>query len=445
MRSSTSCNSPPRLALHGGPPVRRRPLPLEFPGAHFYGREERLLTRRVLRARSPFRYYGFARPEMTERFEKEFAQFLGMPHALAVSSGTAALTAALMALGVGPGSEVVLPGYLWVSPVSAVVRLGAIPVLVDVDRSFCLDPEDLRRKLTSRTRAVIMIHMSGSTGRVAEVAALCRRRGIPLIEDVAQAVGASVRGRKLGSFGDLSTFSFQLNKNMTSGEGGAICARTLRLHRRAQAAHDLGYPRTRAGRLDLSNRALTSWGIGARMSEMTAALALAQLRKLPRICAAMRVRKRSLKALLKDIPGLEFRRIDDPTGDSGNFLITIFPTPAKAAFWVKALRAEGIVTARQGMSNIRMTDWGMHIYHHIPALVMRAAVSDGNNPWNDSRNRSSVGRTYGKGTLPECDDLISRSSLLCIPPTLTRRDLIEISAAFHKVAFAHPLVSGKRR
>jgi len=428
-----------KLALDGGKPVRRKPLPLEFPGAYSYGKEERQLVLRVLDARSPFRYYGFDPQHMADQFEKEFSRFIGMPHALGVNSGTAALTVGLMALGIGPGDEVIMPGYFWVSTVASVVRLGAIPVLADIDETFCLDPADVERKITRRTRAVVMVHMSGATGNLAEIVVLCRKRKLRLLEDVAQAVGASVRGKMLGSFGDVSTFSFQLNKPMTTGEGGAVCTRTKPLHDRTVAAHCVGYPRDAAGRLDVANLEAATWGCGSRMNELTAALALAQLRKLPKICAAMRARKHKLKTMLADIPGLAFRRLDDPEGDAGTFLLTIFPKSADAEFFAKALRAEGIVPQAGGISNIRMTDWGMHIYHHIPSLVHKLPVSGGNNPWDDPRNRESRRVRYSQGTLPVCDELVSRTLLLCIPPVLTDPDLRDISDAYHKVADVHPL------
>lgn len=429
----------PKLALDGGRPIRAKPLPLEFPGAYFYGKEELDLVSRVVRARSPFRYYGLDLQHNADQFEQEFARFIGMPHALGVNSGTAALTVGMMALGVGPGDEVIVPGYLWVSTVGAVVRLGAIPVLADIDNTFCLDPRDVEKKITSRTRAVVHVHMSGATGNISRIAALCRKRKVSLLEDVAQAAGATVGGKKLGSFGDVSIFSFQLNKTMTTGEGGAVCARTKELYDRAFAAHDLGYPRNAAGRL-VTDLATATWGVGSRMNELTAALARAQLRKLPKICAAMRERKHRLRQMLSDIPGLTFRRLDDPAGDAGNFLLTIFPRASDAKFFVNALRAEGIIPAPGGMSNIRMTNWGMHVYYNIPALVHKCSVSGGNNPWRDPRNRVSRTVNYAKGTLPVCDDLVSRTLLLCIPPILTKRDLQDIRNAYHKVAETHPLV-----
>ena len=413
-------------------------MPLEFPGAYFYGEEELANVSAVVQAHSPFRYYGHDLQHMADEFEKEFAAFIGMPYALGVNSGTAALTVAMMAIGVGPGTEVIVPGYLWVSTVGAVVRLGAIPVLADVDDTFCLDPADVEKKITPRTKAVAVVHMSGASGNIRQLAALCRRRGVLLLEDVAQAAGASVDGQMLGSLGDISIFSFQLNKTMTSGEGGAICTRSEALYNRVFAAHDLGYARNQAGRLDFNNLESATWGCGARISEVTAALLRAQLTKLPRICSAMRERKQKLAAMVGNIPGLVFRRVDDPNGEIGSFLLITLPTPADAQFYVGALRGEGIVTDSRGINTVCMTDWGLHIYHNIPALVNKIGVSGGNNPWQDPRNEASK-VSYDKGSLPKCDDLISRTILMAIPPVLTDADLEDISAAWHKVASARPL------
>jgi 8-amino-3,8-dideoxy-alpha-D-manno-octulosonate transaminase len=257
---------------------------------------------------------------------------------------------------------------------------------------------------------------------------------------VAQAAGASVNGKRLGSFGDISIFSFQLNKTMTTGEGGAICARTKKLYDRAFAAHDLGYARNDKGRLRFDDAETATWGCGARMNELTGALALAQLRKLPQICAAMRGRKHKLKNMISDIPGLQFRKMDDASEEAGSFLLSTLPNAAQAEYFVKALRAEGIVTDARGLSNLRMTDWGLHIYYNIPALVKKLPVSDGNNPWTDPRNKANKKISYDKGTLPVCDDLISRTILLAIPPVLTDEDLQDISDAWHKVAAFRPLI-----
>src|SRR5260370_39851825 len=156
----------------------------------------------------------------TSSFEAEFAQFRGIPHVVAVRSATAALHTALSALQVGPGCEVIVPAYMWVSVIATVVNLGAIPVLADIDETFCLDPEDVERKITPRTAGMIAVHMSGAPADIVRLSEVARRRKIFLLEDCAQCVGGSIDGRRVGAFGDMAIFSFQMNKNMSSGEAG---------------------------------------------------------------------------------------------------------------------------------------------------------------------------------------------------------------------------------
>jgi dTDP-4-amino-4,6-dideoxygalactose transaminase len=211
-----------KLAINGGAPVRREPLPLEFPGIHHMDEEEINAALRVLRSRSPFRYYGIDLQGEVQAFETEFASFLGIAHCLAVNSGTGALITALAALGVGPGQEVIVPAYMWVSVVAAVVNLGAIPVLADINDTFCLDPAAVEAKITPRTTGVIVVHMSGAPADIEAIREITRNRGLFLLEDCAQSAGGSIHGKKVGTFGDMAIFSFQMNKNMTSGEGGCV-------------------------------------------------------------------------------------------------------------------------------------------------------------------------------------------------------------------------------
>src|SRR5215469_10532661 len=210
------------LAIEGGNPVRNAPLPLEFPGVHHMDEEEVQAASRVVRSRSLFRYYGIDLQGETAAFESEFARFLGVPHAVAVSSGSGALHVALAALGVGPGQEIIVPAYLWVSVVAAVVNLGAIPVLADIDETFTLNPSDVQQRITPRTSGIILVHMSGAPADSPAFRELARKRGLFLLEDCAQCAGGSVGGKKVGNFGDMAIFSFQMNKNMSSGDGGCI-------------------------------------------------------------------------------------------------------------------------------------------------------------------------------------------------------------------------------
>src|ERR1700678_2475387 len=316
-----------KLAIEGGKPVRTEPLPLEFPGVHHMGEEEAEAVLRVLKSRSPFRYYGIDLQGEAEAFESEFASFLGVDHAVAVTSGAAALHTALAALGVGPGQEVIIPAYMWVSVVAAVVNLGAIPVLADIDDTFCLDPASVEAKITPLTSGIIAVHMSGAPANITELLKVAGGRGLFLLEDCAQCAGGSVGGKKVGTFGDMGVFSFQMNKNMTSGEGGAVVSNDGRLYDRAFACHDLGYARDDNGRTVFDNMALCLWGRGYRIDELRASILRVQLRKLPRIIAAMHGSKYRIRKALEEFPQLRLRKIVDPQGDTGSFLISTFDTP----------------------------------------------------------------------------------------------------------------------
>lgn len=427
-----------KLAIHGGTPVRSEPLPLEFPGVHYMDEEEIDAVVRVLRSRSPFRFYGVDLQGEVEAFESEFAQFLGVPYALAVNSGTGALHCALAALGVGPGQEVIVPAYMWVSVIAAVVNLGAIPVLADVNDTFCLDPETIEAKITPRTSGIVVVHMSGAPADVEAIAKIAGKHKLFLLEDCAQCAGGSVRGKKVGTFGDMGVFSFQMNKNMTSGEGGCVVTSNEYLYNRAVACHDTGYARDASGRAMFERREFCLWGRGYRIDEMRASMLRVQLRKLPQIIERMHGSKYRLRRALEDWPQITLRRIVDEPGDTGCFLITTFSTAQLARQVNRALRAEGIVTFPQGVSNVVMTEWGLHVYYNIPSLVQKTGIDKANSPWSLAENRESH-TEYAKGTCPYADSLFERSILLAVPSCLTKQDEDDIIAAFHKVLSASAL------
>jgi dTDP-4-amino-4,6-dideoxygalactose transaminase len=425
-----------KLAVDGGKPVRRKPLPLEFPGVHHMDSKEVQAAIRLLKSRSLFRYYGLHLRKEVEKLEAEFARFAGVKYAVAVSSGTGALHTALSALGAGPGQEIIVPAYLWVSVLAAVVNHGAIPVLADIDQTFCLSPADVEKKITPRTTGIIMVHMSGAPGDVKGVQKIARERKLFLLEDCAQANGATVGGQRVGSFGDVGVFSFQMNKNMSAGEGGAVVTNDFRLWRRAFAAHDLGYARDEKGRLIFDDPSLCLWGKGYRLDELRAAVLRVQLKKLPRIIKSMRRSKYRIRQALGKFPGVLLRKVLDPAGDTGCFLITTYPAAETAQKVNRALRAEGIVTSPQGVSNVVMTDWGLHLYTNNVSLVKKSSVDGHGFPWKLAEN-AGLEREYGKGTCPVADSLFERSIVIPIPSCLTKRDEDDIIYAFEKVLSAY--------
>ncbi|MFC2023826.1 DegT/DnrJ/EryC1/StrS family aminotransferase, partial [Chloroflexota bacterium] len=212
------------------------------------------------------------------QLEREIAKQSQVRFAVAVNSGTSALLIALLGLGVGPGDEVIVPGFTFVASISAVVYAGAVPVLAEIDRTLNLDPEDVRKKITPRTRAIMAVHMMGNPARLDELKAIADEHGLYLVEDAAQAFGASYHGRSLGSIGQVGIFSFNVFKTVTSGDGGMIVTDDEEVYRRCFAFHDQGHSPLRSG-VEIGKRPFL--GLDFRYTELQAAVLLAQLRKMP--------------------------------------------------------------------------------------------------------------------------------------------------------------------
>jgi perosamine synthetase len=235
----------------------------------------------------------------TMRFEREFARYTGTAHAVATSSGTAALEIGLDLLDVGFGDEVVLPGYTFTAAVLAVLRNLATPVFADIDPgTWNVSIDTVAAALTERTRAVLVAHMFGAPADIAPIAELCRERGIALVEDCAQAAGAVVGRRRVGSFGALGAFSFNEIKNLTTGEGGMITLDDRDLAERARVLRLQGTRNLMGDEL----------GTKATMTEMEAALGRSQLARLDTENAARTSFGTRLAKLLADVPGLGVQR-----------------------------------------------------------------------------------------------------------------------------------------
>jgi 8-amino-3,8-dideoxy-alpha-D-manno-octulosonate transaminase len=258
-----------------------------------------------------------------------------------------------------------------------------------------------------------------------------RAKGVFLLEDCAQCNGGSIGGRKVGAFGDMGIFSFQMNKNMSSGEGGCVVTDDPKLYRRAVACHDVGYARDESGRLAFNDADYCLWGKGSRLDELRAAILRVQLEKLPSIVAHMRASKYRIRRALEKYPEIKLRRVIDPGGDTGCFLLTTYREAETARRVNEMLRAEGIVTWPQGVSNVLMTQWGLHLYYNNVSLVRKRSNDRGGFPWSLAENKG-LERNYAKGACPAADSLFERSILLAIPSCLTEQDEQDIIRAFDK-------------
>lgn len=399
-RSTLAVDQP--LAIDGGPAVRKKPLPGPYPGALLMGREEEKLVLEVLRSKSLFRYYGPEAPGKAAEFERRFAARIGSGHALALNSGTSALKCALYAAGVGAGDTVLVPAFSYVATADVVLSLGARPIFVEIDESMTLDPIDLKRKLADGTgpkpKAICVVHLFGVAADMDPILAIAKERGIPVIEDCAQSCGSMYRGQTVGRLGALGIFSFQLNKVITAGEGGALVTDDPVLHDRAVRLHDHGNHRGN------ESAGTPCIGEGLRIGELNAAVLLAQLGRLDDILSRLRVAKRFLVERLADVPGLQLTRVPDPEGDGGVSLTFFTESAERTQRVVEALNAEGIRVLRQ---------YGGRLLYMQPAI-----------------------RSAGLQPEPLCPrsaDLVARCVFLGLTTTLSRRDLHDIVTAIHKV------------
>lgn len=403
-------------------PLRPRPSP--GLGAAAIGPEEETLVLDVLRRQELFRYYGNdpqRPPPMAATLEQEAAKLIGTDYVLAVSSGTAALEIVLGAAGIGPGDEVIVPAWSWISCFTSVVRCGARPVLAEVDASLCLDPKEIARLTTPRTRAVLVVHYQGAAANMDPIILAAHRRGLFVIEDCAEAPGATYHGRRLGTWGDAAIFSFQHNKPMTAGEGGLVATRDLRLYERAVRLHDLGQFRPHHAAVTTAKEPAFAGG-QYRMSELTAAVALGQLRKLDAVRDHCRALKARLAARLARLPGLTLRPLADDAGDFGFEIYFYARTPETAA----AFRAK--LDARNVWCQQRTGTYPQYRRDYVQTgLTANAKLS----PFRDLPSWPAAG--YRAEDFPKTEDLTSRFVALPLGWRFTAEDADYIATCVEAV------------
>lgn len=292
------------LALRGGTPVRTRP----FPPWPVFGAEEEGLLLKALRSGK----WGALEGEMVRTFEKEFAQLQGARYGVSVVNGTMALVVALRALGVGPGDEVLVPPYTFIATASAALMVGAIPVFVDVDpETLLLDPAAIAAAVTPRTRAIIPVHYGGCPADMDRIMAIAREHGLKVIEDAAQAHGASWRGQMAGAIGDVGTFSFQSSKGMSAGEGGIMLTNDPAVEEMLWSLQNVG--RRRGG--EWYEHVRIGWNL--RLTEFQAAVLLAQLRRLPGQVEQRQRAAAYLTEKLRQIPGIYVPQVPEGVTSHG--------------------------------------------------------------------------------------------------------------------------------
>lgn len=360
------------------------------PGAYSFGAEERKEVMDVLSSGHLSRYGNLNCPEFKHKvysLEKEFAEYIGVEYAIANSSGTGSLFISLLALGLQEGDEVLVPGYTFVASIGSIIYSRATPVLVEIDESLTLDPIDLEKKITDKTRAIMPVHMLGNPCNMDAIMDIAKRHNLLIIEDGCQAAGGSYQGKKLGSIGDIGVFSLNQHKNIAAGSGGIIVTNNEDLYERSFGISDQGHKPNRSGK-EVGNRSLV--GLNFQMNELSGAVALAQLRKLDGMLQTLRNKKRHFRSLIESecIPGLSFRKINDVDGECATILTMIFDTRELA-------RKVG-----EQLGSVPLAESGWHVYSNMEQIGGHKTPTD---------NWSNSGRFIHAGELPKTDDILSRS------------------------------------
>jgi dTDP-4-amino-4,6-dideoxygalactose transaminase len=314
-----------------------------------------------------------------------------------------------------------------VATAAAVIAAGAVPVIAEVDASLNMDPDDLERKITPHTRAVIPVHMRGVPARINEIVAVANKHDIRVVEDVAQSNGGSFGGRRLGTFGDVGCYSFQQYKVITSGEGGIVVTSDQRIYDRARMQHDCAARFWEDSQGDNRYDFVIS-GENYRLSELSAALVWAQRQRLDPILSHCRAVKARAVAGLAEVEGITLQEIPDPQGDCGITLTFYAPTAQRARRMAEALNAENI---RCGTVHDRQIP-DRHIYSHWP-FMMSGLAEARRAPWADPRYKGAV-KGYSPTQCPQSLDYLSRAIMISIDQNFTLEDADLIVAAVQKVA-----------
>jgi 8-amino-3,8-dideoxy-alpha-D-manno-octulosonate transaminase len=352
------------------------------PGAFWFGKEEMEAVIEVMKSGYLFRYGSEDDPKFLHKvstLEKEFARYCGVKFALATSSGTSSLVASALALGLKPGDEIIVPAYTFVASYSSLIFVGLIPVLAEIDESLTLDADDIERRITPRTKAIMPVHMLGNPCDMDRIMAVAKKHNLLVLEDSCQAAGATYKEKKIGSIGNISAFSLNVFKTINSGDGGLIVTNDKLLYETAFGVHDQGHKPMRFG-VEIGTRNVL--GLNFRMNEITAAVGLAQLGKIDKIVATLRQKRNKFKTLISKAGGFKFRKLNDSEGDCATICTVIFDTRERAAK----------VSGTLGSKTVDQSGW--HVYANMEHVL---------------NYLKQVGQPHTKGSYPKTDDILSRA------------------------------------
>ncbi len=373
---------------------------------HRIGQEEIQAVERVINSKNLFRVNAGGKE--VENFEKEWAAKCNTKYSLCVSGGTGALAAALAGLGIGPGDEVIVPGYTFMATATAVLMVGAIPVVAEINETLTLDPDDFENKITQNVKAVIPVHMVGFPCDMNKICKIADKYNVKVLEDACQAVGGSYNGARLGSIGHAGAYSFNFYKNISAGEGGGIVTNDRKVYERALLYHDAGA----TFRPFISEINETPFiGSQFRVSEITGAILRVQLLRLDDILNELRTIKSYIIKQISEYKNIVFTPSNDPVGDCGTMLALTFDSEEKARIFAK------------GVGGTLPIDSGKHVYSNWdPILNKMGAHHPALNPYNLNENKN-LRTDYNKNMCPKTLDLLKKNVFISININWSEADI----------------------
>lgn len=374
------------------------------------GKEEIAAVARVIESKQIFKVGGL---NEVFNFENELCEKIGAEKAIMMTSGKASLISALIGMGIGPGDQVIVPGYTYIASAMAIVAVGAIPVIAEIDDTLTIDIKDIEKKITSHTRAIIPVHIQGFPCNMDAICALAKKHNLFVLEDACQADGGSYHGKRLATIGDAGAFSFNFFKIVSAGEGGALVTDNREIFERAYIYHDSSAIAFFGNQLD-GVGTVPFCGVQYRANEVSAAIMREQLKKMDDIIADLRANKKTvMDALAADFA---FAPSNDIKGDCGTTLTFKFDTIDEAAKF------------EEYIGGTRPINTGKHVYSHwTPILEKRGALHPLMDPFKMEANKDIIPE-YSKDMCPKTLDILSKNVYVSVNPDWTKEDMEKLVA-----------------
>ena len=386
-----------KLAIDGGTPVITEGIPSGMHGPSVIDQQEIDAVTAVLKSQKLFR---FTENSNVSAFEKEAAEYFGVKYTLMLNSGTSALICGLTGVGVGPGDEVIVPAYTYISTAASVVGVGGIPVMAEIDESLGLDPKDVEKKITPYTKAIIPVYMQGVPARIDAIMEVARKHNLKVVEDCCQCIGGRYKGRYVGTMGDSGALSLNYYKVITSGEGGLVYTDDYDVYEKSAFASDPAMP------MWMHDAGWQSPPFSRqcyRPSEILGAIARVQLSKIGKILGHTRNLKKTFLSELAEPKGYQRQHVDDPEGECGISAAIIVRDQELAKRYAEALKAEGLwagTAYNEGFPD-------RHIYSYWDSILDKNSHHPSGYPWKDPAYKGSV--EYSRDMCPRTLSILSRA------------------------------------